>query len=148
VLEHLHGPRAEIQAGLAQNFRPAAPYGVTVEQVCCDTMAVLTLPAAKVPANPDASLWNVAIFGISAGGIASLQSVDTPVGLKLNDAHAPAAAACGAQTPASPSAFNKGGVLPLETHLTLIMSTMLLGVVATVLVALLVHIGRRFTTRA
>jgi len=139
--------RGEIQAGLAQDWRPNAPYSVTIAQVCGDTMAVLTLPAARVPANPDASLWNVMIFGISAGRIASLQRVETPIGLKLNDAHAAAAPACGAQAPASPSPFNKGGVLPLETHLTLVMSTMLLGVVAAVLIALLLHITRRFTSR-
>lgn len=105
------------------------------------------MPTTRASLPPDSAEWSTVVFQMDAGKIAAVQT-DRPAAVALRDAQTAAADACSGRIPAAPAPFNRGGLIPIETRLTLIMSVMLLAIVATVLLSVVLHLVRRLRTPA
>lgn len=134
-----------IETAIATNWVPFAPHEFAVVQVCGQTVATVDQNTGG-GARPGSDRYVVTDFEVSNGQI-SVYRRPTPDILLLGDARALAAQACVAE-PAAPAPFNRGGVLSIDPRLTVWLGATLLGVVTAVLIALLLHVGRRLRTRA
>jgi len=137
--------KTDIEKVIATQWVPFAPHEFAVVQVCGRMVATLDQNTGGGAAL-GSDRYVVTSFEVSNGQI-SVYRRPPPATLPLSDARALAARACLAE-PAVPAPFNRGGVLAVDPRLTVWLGATLLGVIAAVLIALLLHIGRRLRPRA
>ena len=125
-----------MEAAFAQSKIPSGPFTYTVEQTCGDTVALLV---QKPGIGPDR--YFVEIFVVSGDKLAVRQR-PPPEFLTGSEARTVAAKACGQFSPASPSPINRGGTVPVDPRMTVLLGALMLGIVGAAVGALILHYAR------